>query len=94
MDNAYLHSSQLPVSHMCEKSHCILLYSHDITYSLNASHVCMLPCFVHFSYVAYADASLPELLKEPHQPVFNFPKRPFGQKKLVHCSLQGKWFSS
>ena len=23
----------------------------------------------------------------------NFPKRSFGQKKPVHCSFQGKWFS-
>ena len=28
------------------------------------------------------------------QPVLNFPKGSFGQKKPVHCSFQGKWFSS
>ena len=29
----------------------------------------------------YAEVSLPEPLEEPHQPVFNFPKGSFGQKK-------------
>ena len=28
------------------------------------------------------------------QPVLNFPKGSFGRKKPIHCSFQGKWFSS
>ena len=29
------------------------------------------------------------------QPILNFPKESFGQKKCVHCSFKaGKWFSS
>ena len=41
----------------------------------------------------YSEVILSELPEEPHQPVLNFPKRSFGQKKPVHCSFQGKWFS-
>ena len=42
----------------------------------------------------YAAIVLPKLPEEPHQPVnFSFPERSFGQKKPVHCSLQGKWFN-
>ena len=55
-----------------------------------------LPClhvalFVRFYYEMYAEVSLPKLLEEPHQPVLHWS---FGQKKPVHCSFQGKWFSS
>ena len=45
-------------------------------------------CFVNFYYKLCAEFSLPKLLEEPHQPVLNFPKRSFGQKKPVHYQLQ------
>ena len=60
----------------------VILHTLFITY-----HVCMCPCFVHFYY---AKVALPELLEEPHQPVLNFSKGSFGQKKLVQYSFQGK----
>ena len=48
-------------------------------------------CFAHY---CYAEVVLPELLKEPHWPILKFPKRSFYQKKQMHCSFKGKWFSS
>ena len=75
------------------KKAIVLYYNvHVILYTLLiACHVCISPCFVHF---CYAKVALPELLEEPHQPVFKFPKESFGQKKLVQYSFQGKWYSS
>ena len=65
---------------------------HVILYTLLITcHICMWPCFVHF---CYAKVALPELLEEPQQPVFNFPKKSFDQKKLVQYSFQGKWYSN
>ena len=51
-------------------------------------------CFVHFCYKMYTEVALLELFEESHHPVFNFLKGSFSQKKPVHCSFQGKWFSS
>ena len=51
-------------------------------------------CFVHFCYEMYAEVALPKPLEELHQPVLNFLKGSFGQKKPVHCRASGlaaKW---
>ena len=76
----------------CVKNAVVFNYIHVIATSY-ACHVCMQHCFVHFCYEMFAEVSLPEVLEKPHQSVLNFPKRSFGQKKSVHCSFQGKWFS-
>ena len=74
------------------KNAVVFYYIHAILHNLfNACHVYMWLLFCPF---CCAEVALPELLKEPHQPILNFPKRSFGQKKPVHCSFQGKWFSS
>ena len=42
-----------------------------------------------------ANLILPEIPPEPHQPLsYKFPKRAYGQKKVVYCSFQSQWFST
>ena len=73
-------------------STCILLYSHIISYSLMLAmsvYDLVLYIFVilNLPYLNYSKSLT-------MQPVLNFPKGSFGQKKPVHYSFQGKWFSS
>ena len=43
--------------------------------------------------VAQETPGLTEVRDEPFQPTeFQFPKRSFGQKTIVSCSFQTKWF--
>ena len=45
--------------------------------------------------MAQRDLTLPDLPGEPHHPVsFSFPKRTFGQKKIVSRSFQHTWYTS
>ena len=78
----------LSVTHMKTLWYSIVFTQYFIIFSIIAMSACGF-CFVRF---CFAEVALPELLKEPHQPIFNFPKGSSGQKKPVHCSFQGKWF--
>ena len=56
----------------------------------------MWQCIVHFCYEMYAEVSLPELLEEPHQPIFNFPKGSLARRNLCIVAsrasgLAAKW---
>ena len=49
--------------------------------------VFVMKCMLKLPYPRYSKSLTSQL-------VLNFLNRSFGQKKHVHCSLQGKWFSS
>ena len=71
----------------------ILRLQLQLCFLFNACHVYIWPCFILFIML-----KLPPYLncsKSPTmQPVLNFSKGSFDQKKPVLCSFQGKWFSS
>ena len=55
-----------------------------------------LPVFVvSCGYMASCSFSLPDIPAQPHQPQnFKFPRRKFGQKKIVERSCRSDWFKS
>ena len=63
--------------------------------SINVKMAHSTVCSASASQSSHMPVTSRPIAETPHQPLcFQFPKRPFGKKKIVYRSFQPSWFSS